>query len=73
MTENQAQIRAMRLEEVIEKIGVGRTTLYTLIKEGDFPRQVKYGGRASRWLEHEVDAWLRQKAEERDGGTLAGL
>ncbi|ERH51276.1 Prophage CP4-57 regulatory protein (AlpA) [Pseudomonas oleovorans subsp. oleovorans] len=49
---------------VSRKVGLSRKTIYCRIREGDFPRQVKIG-RASRWLQHEVDDWIASAAAAR--------
>ncbi|MCY1300610.1 Prophage CP4-57 regulatory protein (AlpA) [compost metagenome] len=49
---------------VSRKVGLSRKTIYCRIKTGDFPQQVKIG-RASRWLQHEVDAWIAEAAAAR--------
>ncbi len=33
---------------------------YKLIKDGEFPKPIKLG-RSSRWLQSEVEAWLRER------------
>ncbi|UIP35120.1 AlpA family phage regulatory protein [Stutzerimonas kunmingensis] len=49
---------------VSRKVGLSRKTIYCRIREGDFPRQVKIG-RASRWLQHEIDDWITSAAAAR--------
>lgn len=51
------------LKQVTEKIGVGKSMIYKMIKDGDFPRPVKIGS-ISRWVEEDVDAWLMKRIEE---------
>lgn len=51
-------------ETVSRKVGLSRKTIYCRIREGSFPRQLKIG-RASRWLMHEIDAWIEAVASER--------
>ncbi|WP_084813532.1 helix-turn-helix transcriptional regulator [Desulfogranum japonicum] len=51
-------LRILRMDQVLERVGLGKSTIYERIKEGTFPRQIKLGQRAVGWLEHEVDAWL---------------
>lgn len=49
---------------VSRKVGLSSKTIYSSIREGDFPRQVKIG-RASRWLQHEIDDWITSAAAAR--------
>ncbi|WP_308219283.1 AlpA family phage regulatory protein [Pseudomonas sp. 32.2.56] len=49
---------------VSRKVSLSRKTIYSRIRAGDFPKQVKVG-RASRWLQHEVDEWIARLAEAR--------
>ncbi|MBK8102736.1 MAG: AlpA family transcriptional regulator [Cellvibrionales bacterium] len=56
----------IRLNKVIAATSLSRPTIYRLIKDGDFPKQVPLGGRSVGWVEEEVIAWIRQKIEMRD-------
>lgn len=53
-------MRFIRLEEVINKVGLSRSSIYRRIENEGFPKPVLLGGRASGWLESEVDDWLMQ-------------
>ncbi|RBL65833.1 hypothetical protein C3E98_040830, partial [Pseudomonas sp. MWU13-2625] len=46
--------RYLRIDEVVNRTGLSLPTIYRGILQGDFPRQVKLGARASAWLESEV-------------------
>lgn len=50
--------------EVSDKVSLSRKSIYARIKSGEFPRQVKIG-KASRWLKHEVEAWILDAAAGR--------
>lgn len=50
--------RVLRLTQVLDRVGLSRSTVYERIKKGTFPRQITLGARAVGWLEHEIDAWL---------------
>ena len=54
-------LRILRLPEVLERIGLCRSTLYNRILAGEFPGQISLGGRAVGWIEAEVDAWLERQ------------
>lgn len=49
--------RLLRLNEVKELTGLGKTMIYRLMREDRFPQQYKPGGYASRWSESEITAW----------------
>src|SRR5580704_15799630 len=58
--------RMLRLPAVLEKTALTRARLYELIATGKFPRPFKLnpdGGRASGWLEAEVDAYIERIVE----------
>ena len=57
--------RALRLPQVIDKVGFGRDTIYRGVREGWFPKHFKLSERASAWFEDEIDAFLEQRAAER--------
>lgn len=41
--------------------------IYRLEKAGQFPRRVRLGCNRVAWLENEIDGWISEKAERRDG------
>jgi len=55
----------LRLNQVIEKTGLGKTTIYQLQKLALFPHSVPMTERSVRWIEAEVDAWLEKRAQSR--------
>ena len=48
-------MRILKLKEVLNRTGLGKTSLYALIKNADFPKQIPLGSRSVGWLENEVD------------------
>lgn len=56
--------RFLRWPEVKERVGYSRSQVYLLINRGAFPSPIKLGGRASAWLESEVNEWIREKVTE---------
>ena len=50
--------RLLRREEVEERTGLARTTIYRKMREGSFPEPLKVGARAVRWPASEIDTWL---------------
>ncbi|NCC23090.1 MAG: AlpA family transcriptional regulator [Alphaproteobacteria bacterium] len=65
-SKNPPALKILRLPEVIARVGLKRASIYHRISEGTFPKPVPLGPRAVGWLEHEIDAWLRRRLEERN-------
>jgi prophage regulatory protein len=50
-----------RLPAVLKRIGVSRSTLYDLVRKGEFVRPIKLSPRAVGWLSDDVTAYLLQR------------
>lgn len=60
-------MKLMRLKDVICKTGLGRSTIYKFMAEGQFPKAVPLGGRAVAWVEQEIDDWITGRVALRGG------
>ncbi len=58
--------RLLRIDQVIERIGVSRTTIHRLRRDSQFPKPVTIRGRTIAWPEADIDDWIRRKAADRD-------
>ena len=58
----------IKLSAVVKLSALSSATIYRLIKKGEFPKQLKLSERSSGWLLSEVEQWLDDKANARDGG-----
>lgn len=56
--------RYIRLPEVKHLTGLSRAQIYSLISQNRFPKQIKLGYRASAWIESQVRAWMKERAEQ---------
>jgi prophage regulatory protein len=59
--------RLLRLPQVLGMVGVGKTLLYQLVKDGEFPRPRKVR-HLSLWPESEVQQWVRAVTEPKKVG-----
>ena len=50
--------RLMRLNQIRSLTGLSRSTIYGLMKTGDFPPNVQIGARAVGWIDSEIASWL---------------
>ncbi|EKK0621840.1 AlpA family phage regulatory protein, partial [Escherichia coli] len=48
-----------------------RSTIYELIRKGEFPPQVSLGGKNVAWLHSEVTAWMAGRIAGRKRGYNA--
>ena len=51
--------RILRINTVLERTGLTRSTLYRKIQAGSFPRQVAISTRCAGWRESAVNEWMR--------------
>lgn len=64
-------MKIIRLKNVLEQTGLGRSTLYKLVAAGAFPAQVSLGNsRSVGWVAEEVECWVQARIDERDTPTL---
>jgi len=54
----------LRLPLVKSRTGLSRSTIYLRMAQNAFPKQVSLGGRATGWVEGEIDTWLSQQIEK---------
>lgn len=58
-------MRALRIKDVIAKVGLGQSTLYRMMAEGKFPKPFEIVPNRNAWLEEDIDAWLAERAGRR--------
>jgi prophage regulatory protein len=62
-------IRILRLAQVLERTGLGKTKLYELQSQGSFPMRVKITDHCVGWVEQDVQAWLEWRVALSAGHT----
>jgi prophage regulatory protein len=58
---NDKSFRLLRLPEVKNRTGLGRSTIYGEIAAARFPEPVKISSRCVAWIEFEVADWIARK------------
>ncbi|MBY0284265.1 MAG: AlpA family phage regulatory protein [Sphingomonas sp.] len=51
--------RILRLNTVLDRTGLSRSTLYRKVDQGTFPAQVRIATRCVGWRESAIADWLR--------------
>jgi prophage regulatory protein len=60
-----ASARFLRLPEVLNQIGMSRSSMYDAIKRGDFPAPIPLGGKSVAWLSTEIETWMASRVAAR--------
>lgn len=56
-----------REPKVKEKVALSKSTIWRLMKAGDFPQKVQIGPRAVGWRAEEIIEWCRNREEAKNG------
>lgn len=54
----------LRIPDVEHQVGLKKSTIYALIKKGEFPTPIRLGNRASGWLLSEINQWKQRRIAE---------
>ncbi|MDO9206168.1 AlpA family transcriptional regulator [Methylotenera sp.] len=53
--------RYIRLKELALMLGISRSNIYKLIKDGKFPKQIKLTERTSVWRLSVIEKWVEDR------------
>ncbi len=59
--QNQPTIRYLRPKQISQLLGIGRSTWWKFVKDGEVSRGIKLGDRLTVWPIEEVEAFLDKK------------
>ena len=57
--------KLLRLREVVEITSLSRSTIYRMVKTGQFPQSKQIGLRAVRWKLSDINAWIDSRTSMR--------
>ncbi|MCH4248631.1 MAG: AlpA family transcriptional regulator [Acinetobacter populi] len=67
-TENN---RLIRRKEVQAKTGLGASSIYAMMKTGDFPQCLNLSERRVAWVESDIDEWIANRIAEHKANAVA--
>lgn len=50
--------KVIRLKAAKDWTGLSRSTIYAMMKSGEFPKSILIGSRAIGWLESDIKDWV---------------
>ncbi|WP_370053031.1 helix-turn-helix transcriptional regulator [Neptunomonas sp.] len=53
--------RLLRRPEVEKLVGLSRSTIYTRLEQGTFPKPIPLGGRLVAWVESDIHEWIESR------------
>lgn len=56
-------MKFLKLQQVMDKTTLCRSSIYNLINAGQFPKNVTVMGKRKAWLESEIEDWMMSKIE----------
>ena len=57
----QRLYRLLTSKQLTAETGISRSTIYRLLQNDAFPKPIRIGPRAMRWLESDIKAWLVER------------
>lgn len=66
-TQSDFHPRILRLKQLAERIGLGRSTIYDRMDvqspryDATFPKPIKLGAAAIGWIDSDITAWIEQR------------
>lgn len=64
----RAPHRLLRLPATLDRVALGRTAWLDLVREGLAPKPIR-NGRATAWVEAEIDAWIETRIRASRGAA----
>ena len=62
---NQVQAkRIISIKDVISQLGISRSGLYNLVRNGYFPKGIPLGARKIGWLQSDVDEFIQKQIKK---------
>lgn len=56
-----SHVSLLRRKSVEARTGLPRSSMYSLIAKGDFPKPVRTFGKAVAWCSTDIDAWISSR------------
>ncbi len=53
--------KLVKLRAVMDWTGLSRSTIYAMMKSGDFPKSISIGARAIAWADNDIQSWVNSR------------
>ncbi len=62
MSNSNSDVTLMRIPQILEIMPISKSKFWLMVQKGEFPKPIKIG-RSSFWTTEQVQAYLRERAE----------
>lgn len=69
--EDLTKVALLRRPDVERITGLSRSSIYAMMKIGEFPRSIPLTGRIVAWLESEILGWIQSRIDIREGKSTS--
>ena len=63
MQSKSQDVHFYRLSQLKEKLSVSRSSIWSWVKEGSFPKPIKLGKNCTAWNSEDVHAWVQSRID----------
>ncbi|SDC25689.1 helix-turn-helix transcriptional regulator [Acinetobacter boissieri] len=67
--QQQENRRLIRCKEVQNKTGLAPSSIYAMMKKGEFPLCLSLSERRVAWLESDIDDWINERIAKHKAST----
>lgn len=57
-------INLIRTAKLAELLGVSKSQIYNMIRDGELPPRVQISSRACGWRASDIDEWIEERTED---------
>jgi prophage regulatory protein len=63
MQSKSQDVQFYRLSQLKEKLSVSRSSIWSWVKDGSFPKPIKLGKNCTAWNSEDIHAWVRSRID----------
>jgi prophage regulatory protein len=63
MQSKSQEVHFYRLSQLKEKLSVSRSSIWSWVKDGSFPKPIKLGKNCTAWNSEDVHAWVQSRID----------
>lgn len=64
--QRQQDLALLDMKQVCERLSFNKSYVFLLVQTGRFPKPIKFGKRASRWVNLHVNNWIAEQVAKAD-------